>query len=202
MLTQSARWATTLWSGRRRRARARRSGSSFEYASFVPSPPSPAQPEHYDAARDYFQSQKKDISSDRLVPTASLLTRAPFPVLVVQQRVGDLVVVPIKSLHVVLNKGKSATMKVCPLCSTWSLSHYQLAWNTIPLSNIVPSMLYAESHNHLKKKPEVYQVETVAIRTASALAGRIGWLAEGEHLDPTLLAQATTLLPVRSTFDG
>jgi hypothetical protein len=109
----------------------------------------------YEIARQYFRGHHLDITNDKVVPTLELLLNAPFPIQIASQRLGDLVIVPVMALHVVLNKGSCASLK--------------LAWNTLTFSGLPTSLMYTEIVTHKKKKKEVYQVETVIWRSTTEL---------------------------------
>ncbi|TFK30125.1 hypothetical protein FA15DRAFT_609251 [Coprinopsis marcescibilis] len=57
------------------------------------------------AAADFFQSLKQELDHETHVVTLKELSRAPFPVYVTEQRLGDLVLVPPRSCHQVVNNG-------------------------------------------------------------------------------------------------
>jgi hypothetical protein len=84
-------------------------GSSFWFMTESSSAPQVA---------DYFQSLKQEIDHESHVITIDELSKAPFNVYITEQKLGDLVLVPPRSCHQVVNYG-GITIKTSWSRMTW-----------------------------------------------------------------------------------
>ncbi|KAJ3995942.1 hypothetical protein F5050DRAFT_207151 [Lentinula boryana] len=107
------------------------------------------------AVADYFHNKlEHDIDHESYVTSVEDFARAPFPVYVIEQKLGDLVIVPRTSCHQVVNHG-GVTVKV--------------SWSRMSLKSISQAVYYELPLCRRVCRPEIYRVRLTLYHTIRAL---------------------------------
>ncbi|KAJ3787428.1 hypothetical protein GGU10DRAFT_288318, partial [Lentinula aff. detonsa] len=107
------------------------------------------------AVADYFHNKlEHDIDHESYVTSVEDFARAPFPVYVIEQKLGDLVIVPRTSCHQVVNHG-GLTVKV--------------SWSRMSLKSISQAVYYELPLCRRVCRPETYRVRLTLYYTIRAL---------------------------------
>eukprot|EP01132_Coremiostelium_polycephalum_P008438 gene8438-10364_t len=111
-------------------------------------------------AIQFWHDHGGDIYNESRFLKPSILSKAPFPVYIVKQRVGDFVLVPPESVHQVINTG-GVSIKI--------------AWNTITAKSIPISYFSALPDWRKVSKPEIYRIKAIAYFTLKKLMDGINF---------------------------
>ncbi|KAF5358337.1 hypothetical protein D9756_001403 [Leucocoprinus leucothites] len=93
----------------------------------------------------YFQSLKHELDHETYVISVSDLAKAPFDVYITEQKLGDLVLVPPRSCHQVLNSG-GMTMK--------------MSWSRMTLAGLTAALHHELPLYRRVCRPEIYQIKS------------------------------------------
>ncbi|EKM82524.1 hypothetical protein AGABI1DRAFT_104482, partial [Agaricus bisporus var. burnettii JB137-S8] len=94
---------------------------------------------------NYFRKLKRELDHETHVMSLSDLEGAPFDIYIVEQKVGDLVLVPPRSCHQVVNSGKM-TIK--------------MSWSRMTLSGLAAAFYYELPLYRRVCRPETYQIRS------------------------------------------
>ncbi|KAI0780970.1 hypothetical protein BD413DRAFT_463733, partial [Trametes elegans] len=139
------------------------------------------------AVAAYFHRElRQELDWETHVTTVEELGRAPFKVYIAEQKVGDLVLVPPRSCHQVVNHGGLA-MKT--------------SWSRMTLDNLTTAIRYELPIYRRVCRPEQYRVKTILYRSVlhlteqlqKALAFVPQPALKAEPRDPTPTANADTV---------
>jgi hypothetical protein len=153
-------------------------GSSFWFMTETSSAP---------AAAEYFHSLNQELDHETHVITVEELAKAPFDVYIAEQKLGDLVLVPPRSIHQVVNNG-GITIK--------------MSWSRMTLDGLT-SALYHELPIYRRVcRVETYQVKATLYHTLlrcakeiEALSLKDGMLDIGPNDDSDSKLNARQLSP-------
>jgi hypothetical protein len=96
--------------------------------------------------RKFWKEHGNDIDEDNCFIPLTYLRKAPFKVRLVEQRLGDFVILPPNAPHQVVNRGGKSV---------------KIAWNTLTVSSIPQSILSLPSYREYGKA-QVYRVKALA----------------------------------------
>ncbi|OBZ75450.1 hypothetical protein A0H81_04353 [Grifola frondosa] len=118
------------------------------------------------AAAEYFQKElKSELDWETYVATAQEFADAPFPVYITEQKLGDLVLVPPRSCHQVVNYG-GLTIKT--------------SWSRMTIDGLTTA-LYRELPIYRRVcRPEQYRVKSILYRTLLHDTARLAMLLDSD----------------------
>lgn len=139
-----------------------------------------------EAAKRFWEFKGGTLFADNSFLPASMLRHAPFPVYVVFQGEGDLVLVPPMSAHQVFNKGRNV----------------KISWNRLPPRSVELGYFHVLPEYRLVGRPETYRLVELAYRALGVWAAQLqqvssSFLSEAIATNPLPTPQIASLRPCR-----
>ncbi|TDL24859.1 hypothetical protein BD410DRAFT_64817 [Rickenella mellea] len=132
------------------------------------------------AAALYFQSLNHELDHEQKVITPEELAKAPFKVYITEQKLGDLVLVPKRSCHQVVNNG-GLTIKA--------------SWSRMTIDGLVAAFYYELPIYRRVCRKETYRVKTLCHHALMALGDELRRVIEDSPKSPDSCTQDTAAEP-------
>ncbi|KAJ3175359.1 hypothetical protein HDU87_006311 [Geranomyces variabilis] len=114
----------------------------------------------------FWKAQGQSIYGDDYFASVDVLQTAPFDVFVIEQKLGDFVIVPPETAHQVYNKG-GINMK--------------LSWNRVTVDSLQRCVERVLSEYRIHMRPEIYRIKTLVHHTVKHMTTRAGpWSADSD----------------------